>query len=290
MLEIVTIDEVGELAPGASQIYTVGEREVAVFNIDGALFAIDDRCPHSGASLGLGTVEGHTVTCPWHGWKFDLQSGGCVGRTSDPVRCFPVSRDVAGRLLIDVTPTADEAAGSFPETAYTWLVRYGAPGWVSRFGSDEQLDCVHGDRLLVKTTRGLEVGEFLSPAVTTGEAGKTPHAGTVVRRLTPDELAQHRQGTEQSQGLLEVCQRLIEERSLAIDAIDCESLFDRETIVVYFLGAHSAGLDELAQELTRTQGLRIVFQPLVELEPAPREGGCGSGGGGCQSGGCGSGH
>ncbi len=53
----------------------VGDYDIAVFNVDGEFFAIDDVCPHFAGSLHEGTVAGGIVTCPLHGWSFDLRTG-----------------------------------------------------------------------------------------------------------------------------------------------------------------------------------------------------------------------
>jgi 3-phenylpropionate/trans-cinnamate dioxygenase ferredoxin subunit len=66
---------VQEVPPGGARQAQVGGRTVAVFNVDGTLYAIDDTCPHRGASLCEGWVEGRTVTCPWHAASFDLATG-----------------------------------------------------------------------------------------------------------------------------------------------------------------------------------------------------------------------
>jgi len=58
--------------------FTVGGQQIAMFNVDGEVFAIDDECPHVGASLGTGKLEGKLVTCPAHDWQFDVTNGGCV--------------------------------------------------------------------------------------------------------------------------------------------------------------------------------------------------------------------
>ena len=54
---------------------TANDRDIAVFKSDGQFFAIDDRCPHAGASLSSGHVEAGIVTCPWHAWRFRLCDG-----------------------------------------------------------------------------------------------------------------------------------------------------------------------------------------------------------------------
>jgi|LakMenEpi03Aug12_release.lakeMendotaPanAssembly.Ray.scaffolds.fasta_scaffold570560_2 nitrite reductase (NADH) small subunit len=64
-----------DLPEGACAVITAGDRDVAVFHSDGQFLAIDDRCPHAGASLSSGHVEGGIVTCPWHAWRFRLCDG-----------------------------------------------------------------------------------------------------------------------------------------------------------------------------------------------------------------------
>ena len=52
-----------------------GERIVAVFNVDGTFYALDGICPHQGGPLGKGSLCGSIVTCPWHGFQFDVTTG-----------------------------------------------------------------------------------------------------------------------------------------------------------------------------------------------------------------------
>ncbi len=75
MSEFVTVAKVGEIAEGASLVATVGERLVAVFLSEGNYYAIDDLCPHMGASLADGALQSGVVTCPWHAWRFDVRDG-----------------------------------------------------------------------------------------------------------------------------------------------------------------------------------------------------------------------
>ncbi len=70
-----TVCRVGELADGKGLGVRVGEKLIAVFNVGGKYFAIDDVCPHMGASLCEGDVAEGIVTCPWHGWRFCLADG-----------------------------------------------------------------------------------------------------------------------------------------------------------------------------------------------------------------------
>lgn len=52
-------------------------RDIALFNIDGKIYALNNACPHMGGPLNEGDIEGRTVTCPWHAWQFDIPSGEC---------------------------------------------------------------------------------------------------------------------------------------------------------------------------------------------------------------------
>ncbi|MEZ6073020.1 MAG: Rieske 2Fe-2S domain-containing protein [Pirellulales bacterium] len=73
--DFVTVAKVGEIAPGSGGTFKVGERLVAVFNNDGEYLAIDDLCPHMGASLGAGYIDEGVVACPWHAWRFKICDG-----------------------------------------------------------------------------------------------------------------------------------------------------------------------------------------------------------------------
>jgi nitrite reductase (NADH) small subunit/3-phenylpropionate/trans-cinnamate dioxygenase ferredoxin subunit len=66
---------VDELPIGRARRVEVGERWVSIWNIDGRLVAIDDRCPHQGASLARGYVLDGCIVCPWHGSRFDPETG-----------------------------------------------------------------------------------------------------------------------------------------------------------------------------------------------------------------------
>lgn len=76
MSEFVTVAKVGSIPPGEGATFPLGDRLVAVFNHNGKYTAIDDLCPHMGASLGAGRVdEEGKVSCPWHAWRFDVCDG-----------------------------------------------------------------------------------------------------------------------------------------------------------------------------------------------------------------------
>lgn len=79
------------LPPGTRRAFTVGGQRLALCNVAGRFHAIDDVCPHAGASLAAGPLRGATLTCPLHGIAFDVTSGAAVcPKQMDPARTFPV--------------------------------------------------------------------------------------------------------------------------------------------------------------------------------------------------------
>ncbi len=64
-----------EIPPGTAKELTAAGRIVALFNVDGTFYALDGVCPHAGGPLGQGQLNGCVVTCPWHGWQFDVTTG-----------------------------------------------------------------------------------------------------------------------------------------------------------------------------------------------------------------------
>ncbi len=75
MSDFVTVAKVGAIEPGQGQAFAVNGRMVAVFNLTEGYQAIDDFCPHMGASLAGGYVENGMVSCPWHAWRFKICDG-----------------------------------------------------------------------------------------------------------------------------------------------------------------------------------------------------------------------
>jgi nitrite reductase/ring-hydroxylating ferredoxin subunit len=67
----------GEIPPGKGKVVQASGKAIAVFNCDGSYYAIDNSCKHRGGPLGEGTLAGTVVSCPWHGWGYDVTSGAC---------------------------------------------------------------------------------------------------------------------------------------------------------------------------------------------------------------------
>ncbi len=102
MPEFVTVARVGSIADGEGITVTVGDRLVAVFNQNGTYSAIDDLCPHIGASLGAGHCEDGIVTCPWHAWRFRLSDGAWADSPRIKIDTFE-TRVVGDEIQVRVT-------------------------------------------------------------------------------------------------------------------------------------------------------------------------------------------
>lgn len=90
MGELVRVAGTEDLKPGQSMVAEVNGKSLAVFNVDGQFHVIDNTCVHRGGPLGEGELEANVVTCPWHGWQFNVTTGACVNNPSAQVQTYPV--------------------------------------------------------------------------------------------------------------------------------------------------------------------------------------------------------
>lgn len=88
--QFTTVAQVGAIQEGRGQSFAVNGRMIAVFCVDGAYHAIDDLCPHMGASLGAGDMTDGVVSCPWHAWRFRIRDGAWCDNPQIKVDRFDV--------------------------------------------------------------------------------------------------------------------------------------------------------------------------------------------------------
>jgi nitrite reductase/ring-hydroxylating ferredoxin subunit len=87
---LTKVGKIAEIGPGAGKVVEVEGKTLALFNVDGAFYAMDNTCLHRGGPLGEGELDGSVVTCPWHGWRYDVKTGANVNNPAVKVSCFPV--------------------------------------------------------------------------------------------------------------------------------------------------------------------------------------------------------
>jgi len=90
MAEFQSVCKIHDLSRETGKTVAVGSRLVAIFVVGDEPCAIDDVCPHMGASLGAGEVEGGIVTCPWHAWRFRVTDGTWADNPRIKIPSFPV--------------------------------------------------------------------------------------------------------------------------------------------------------------------------------------------------------
>ncbi len=101
MAQWTKVCSLATLPEGACKTVECGTKVVAVFHNNGALNAIDDFCPHMGASLSGGHVEDGCVTCPWHAWRFRLTDGAWADNPRIRIGSYP-TRVVDGVVEVEV--------------------------------------------------------------------------------------------------------------------------------------------------------------------------------------------
>lgn len=107
MEHFVTVGRQDEVPSESGRVFMVGELAIAVFHHGGAYYAIDDSCPHMGASLAEGHVDQCIVACPWHGWRFDVRDGTWCDNPRVKIGAYPV-RLVNGEIQVAVPPSSDD--------------------------------------------------------------------------------------------------------------------------------------------------------------------------------------
>ncbi len=76
-------------------------KAIALFNVTGKFYAIDNTCVHRGGPLAEGSIEGTEVTCPWHGWTYDVTSGQCTLNPQAKVASYAVKEE-GENILVSV--------------------------------------------------------------------------------------------------------------------------------------------------------------------------------------------
>jgi 3-phenylpropionate/trans-cinnamate dioxygenase ferredoxin subunit len=101
MADFVEAARLEQVPPGAGMCFTVAGKEVAIFNVEGAIFAIADSCLHQGSSLAAGKLDGNIVTCRSHGWRYDVTTGSIKDVPGYGVESYP-TKIVDGKILVSL--------------------------------------------------------------------------------------------------------------------------------------------------------------------------------------------
>lgn len=97
----VLVADASTLVDGQPQIAEVGDTEVALFRVGNQYYATSNICPHAAGPIGEGDLDGKLVTCPFHGWIFDVTDGRCVNMDGECLSTYAV-KQVDGKLLVKI--------------------------------------------------------------------------------------------------------------------------------------------------------------------------------------------
>ena len=90
-MALARVGNVNDFAPGLGKLVEAEGNQIALFNVDGTLYAINDVCSHAGGPLSEGALAGYIVTCPNHGSTFDVRTGQNIGPPArTPVASYKV--------------------------------------------------------------------------------------------------------------------------------------------------------------------------------------------------------
>ena len=84
----INIAKISEIEPGQSLVVKFDGEDIAIFNAGEAFYAVNNACPHQGGPLNQGVLTNNRITCPWHGWQYDLKSGCPI--TTPNLQTYPL--------------------------------------------------------------------------------------------------------------------------------------------------------------------------------------------------------
>lgn len=90
MAQFVKVATLSELAAGTGKCVEVDGKSIALFNVNGTVYATDNTCLHQGGPLGEGMLEGDVITCPWHMWQYNVRTGENLEDSMLKVETYPV--------------------------------------------------------------------------------------------------------------------------------------------------------------------------------------------------------
>jgi nitrite reductase/ring-hydroxylating ferredoxin subunit len=93
MSDFVRVGKTGDFPSGQGRILEVKGKTIAIFHVEGRFYALDNTCLHRGGPIGDGELEGTNVTCPWHGWRYDIKTGETAFNPAAKLNIYTVRVD-----------------------------------------------------------------------------------------------------------------------------------------------------------------------------------------------------
>lgn len=98
-VEVARLDQIGQ---GQASTFKVAGKDIALFNVEGTIYAMDDHCLHAGGSLGSGKLDGCIITCRLHGWRYNVTTGNTLNVPDYGVKPYPVKIE-DGKIWVAVS-------------------------------------------------------------------------------------------------------------------------------------------------------------------------------------------
>ena len=118
MVKWINIAEASEIEPGQNIVVKCAGEDIAIFNTGETFYAVNNACPHQGGPLNQGTLEDDCITCPWHGWQYDLKSGCPI--TTPNLRTYPLR--IQDDTLQIAIPSEAPAKNTLEDTVFNQTV------------------------------------------------------------------------------------------------------------------------------------------------------------------------
>ena len=166
------------------------------------------------------------------------------------------------------------------------LVRWGAMGYVAGFTAVDAVRYPRGSRVVLRTSRGVELGEVLTPV---DDGASAPHEGSILRGMTEQDRLLETRLQKNRGDAFDACARKLAELWLAAALVDVEHLFDGQSLIFYFLGDQPTEMPALSGELAEAYDAQVQFRAFCDTLTAgcgpdcgtETAAGCGSCGTGC---------
>lgn len=167
------------------------------------------------------------------------------------------------------------------------LVRWGLPGYVAAFTATDAVRYPRGSRVVLRTGRGLELGEVLAPLAT--DTASAPMEGAILRGMTEQDQLLETRLTKNRREAYDACTQKLAELKLDAPLLDVEHLFDGSSLIFYFLGDPPTDATRVTDELAEAYDARVQFRAFSDAVVAgcgpdcgtENAAGCGSCGTGC---------
>jgi nitrite reductase (NADH) small subunit len=97
----VLVASAADISAGEGRVVDAQGKALALFNVDGTFYALDNSCPHRGGPIGEGDLEGSVAVCPWHGWRWDVKTGANANNPAVKMACFAATVE-DGRVYVEL--------------------------------------------------------------------------------------------------------------------------------------------------------------------------------------------